>query len=86
MIYSEKQYKELEEKYKKLKQENEIKEKEVKLLKQQNKQKDEVIHDLDKNDYRGQCESLRIENKELKKKTKDIRRKIRACENQLKKR
>lgn len=84
MIYSEKQYKELEEKYRKLKQENEIKEKEVKLLKEQNKQKDEVIHDLDKNNYRGQCETLRIENKELKK-TKDIRRKIRACENQLKK-
>ena len=51
MIYSEKQYKELEEKYRKLKQENEIKEKEVKLLKEQNKQKDEVIHDLDKNNY-----------------------------------
>ena len=44
MIYSEKQYKELEEKYKKqlaqLKKENEIKEKENRLLKQQNKQKD----------------------------------------------
>ena len=70
MIYSEKQYKELEEKYKKLKQENEIKEKEVKLLKQQNKEKDEVIHDLDKNNYRGQCETLRMENRELKKKLK----------------
>lgn len=70
MIYSEKQYKELEEKYRKLKQENEIKEKEVKLLKEQNKQKDEVIHDLDKNNYRGQCETLRIENKELKRKLK----------------
>ncbi len=67
MIYSEKQYKELEEKYRKLKKENEIKEKEVKLLKVQNKQKDEIIHDLDKNNYRGQCETLRIENKELKK-------------------
>lgn len=70
MIYSEKQYKDLEEKYKKLKQENEIKEKEVKLLKQQNKEKDEVIHDLDKNNYRGQCETLRMENRELKKKLK----------------
>lgn len=67
MIYSEKQYKELEEKYKKLKQDNEIKVKQVKLLKQQNKEKDEVIHDLDKNNYRGQCETLRMENKELKK-------------------
>ncbi len=70
MIYSEKQYKELEDKYKKqlakLKKENELKDKENKLLKQQNKQKDEIIHDLDKNNYRGQCESLRIENKELK--------------------
>lgn len=70
MIYSEKQYKELEEKFKKLKKENEIKDKENKLLKQQNKQKDEVIHDLDRFNYRGQCESLKIENAELKKKLK----------------
>ncbi len=74
MIYSEKQYKELEEKYKKqlsqLKKENELKEKEVKLLKVQNKQKDEIIHDLDKNNYRSECETLRLENKELKKKLK----------------
>lgn len=70
MIYSEKQYKELLEQNKKLKKENELKDKEVKLLKQQNKQKDEVIHDLDRYNYRGQCETLRIENKELKKKLK----------------
>ncbi len=70
MIYSEKQYKELEQKYQKLKKENELKQKEVKLLKVQNKHKDEVIHDLDKNNYRGQCEALRLENKELKKKLK----------------
>ncbi len=80
MIYSEKQYKELEEKYKKqitqLKKENEIKEKEVKLLKVQNKQQQEVIHDLDKNNYRGQCETLRLENKELKKKVKDLEEKL----------
>lgn len=31
-----------------MKQQNEVKEKEVKLLKEQNKQKDEIIHDLDK--------------------------------------
>ena len=66
MIYSEKQYKDLEEKYKKelnkLKQENELKEKEVKLLKQQNKQKDEIIYDLDKNNYKRQCESLKLKN------------------------
>lgn len=72
MVYSEKQYKELEEKYKqellKLKKENELNNKEIKLLKQQNKEKDEVIHDLDKNNYRSQCESLKLENAELKKK------------------
>ncbi len=68
MVYSEKQYKELEEKYKKIKKENEIKDKEVKLLKQQNNQKEEVIRDLDKKNYRSECEKLRIENKELKKK------------------
>lgn len=68
MIYSEKQYKELEERYKKLKQENEVKDKEVKFLKEQNKQKDEVIQDLDRFDYRGQCQSLKLEVKELKKK------------------
>lgn len=70
MIYSEKQYKELLEQNKKLKKENELKDKENKLLKVQNKQQAEVIHDLDKNNYKGQCETLRIENKELKKKLK----------------
>ncbi len=70
MIYSEKQYKELEEQLKKLKRENELKEKENKLLKQQNKQKDEIIHDLDKNNYKGQYETLKLENIELKKKLK----------------
>jgi hypothetical protein len=70
MIYSEKQYKELETKYRNLKRENELREKENKLLKEQNKQKDEVIHDLDKNNYRGQCETLKLEVKELKKKLK----------------
>lgn len=67
MFYSEKQYKELEAKYNKLKKENEIKEKEAKILKQQNKNKDEIIHDLDRYNYRGQCESLKLENEELKK-------------------
>lgn len=74
MIYSEKQFKELEEKYqkqlRKLQKENEIKDKENRLLKQQNKQKDEVIKDLDKNNYRSQCETLKLENEELKKKLK----------------
>ena len=63
MVYSEKQYKELEKKLK-------VSEKEIKLLKKQNKQKDEVIHDLDRYDYRGQCETLKLENQELKKKLK----------------
>ena len=89
MIYSEKQYKELEEKYKKqlaqLKKENEIKEKENRLLKQQNKQKDEIIHDLDRYNYRGQCETIKLEVKELKKKSTRLRREIRNCENQSRK-
>lgn len=70
MIYSEKQYKEIQEQLKKLKKENELKEKEVKILMQQNKRKDELIHDLDKSNYRSQCETLKIENRELKKKLK----------------
>ena len=70
MIYSEKQYKMLEEELKKLKKENELKNKENKILKAQNKQKDEIIHDLDKFNYRGQCETLKLENEELKKKLK----------------
>ena len=89
MFYSEKQYKELEEKYKKelqkLKKEKELKGKEINILRQQNKQKDEVIHDLDKNDYRGQCEALKIENAEIKKKITNVRRKIQSCENQSRK-
>lgn len=72
MVYSEREMKNLKSKYEqelqKLKKENEIKDKENKLLKEQNKQKDEVIHDLDKNNYRGQCESMKIEIAELKKK------------------
>lgn len=67
MIYSEQQYKLLEQQLKKLKKENDLKDKEIKNLKIQNKQKDEVIHDLDRNNYKGQCETLKIENEELKK-------------------
>ena len=74
MVYSEKQVRELEEKYKseirKLKKENEQKELENKLLKKENKNNKEIIHDLDKNNYRSQCETLRLENRELKKKLK----------------
>ena len=71
MVYSEKEYKNLEEKYKqqiqKLQKENEIKTKEVNLLKKQNKEKDEVIHDLDPNNYRGRYQTAMQENYELKK-------------------
>ena len=70
MIYTENQYKELEEKIKKLEKENQLKNKEIKLLKVQNKSKDEIIYDLDKNNYRGKYESLKLENEELKKKLK----------------
>lgn len=76
MIYSEKQYKVLEEKLKKLRKENELKIKEVRILKVENKHKDEVIHDLDKFDYRGQCETLKLENEELKKKVKILEEKL----------
>ena len=88
MIYSEKELnlikKNYEDKLNKLQQENKLKEKEVKLLKAQNKQKDEVIKDLDKYNYRGQCESLKLENQELKK-VKQVRRAIRDCESQARK-
>ena len=74
MVYSEREYKKLEEKYKqqiqKLQKENALKEKEVKLLKQQNKQQAEIIHDLDPNDYRGKYQTVKMENTELKKKLK----------------
>lgn len=72
MVYSEREFelmkKYYESKLKELEKANELKDKENKALKEQNKQKDEVIHDLDKNNYRGECISLRNENKELKKK------------------
>ena len=80
MIYYEKLYKELEKKFKKeieLKdKEIKLKDKEIKLLKKQNKQKDEVIHDLDHKNYRGQCETLKLEIKELKKKVAEYEVKL----------
>lgn len=90
MIYSEMQYKMLEKELQKLKKENELKNKEVKLLKQQNKQKDEIIHDLDKNQYKEKYTTtisnynnlLKINNEqnieiqELKKKVKDLESKL----------
>ena len=81
MIHSEQQYKMLEQQLQKLKKENELKEKENKLLKQKNvkknnKQKKEVIHDLDRYNDRGQCETLKLEVKELKKKVQDLEEKL----------
>ena len=70
MIHSEKEYKMLEEQLRKLKNDNKLKDKENKLLRVQNKQKDEIIKDLDRYDYRGQCQTLKLENEELKKKLK----------------
>ena len=89
MVYSEREFELMEEKYKiqleKLQKSNELKEKENKILKEQNKQQAEVIHDLDKNNYRGECLSLREEIKELKKKAKRIRRAIRHYSNKCSK-
>lgn len=85
MMYSEKQYKLLEEQLKKAKKENEAKDKVVKILKQQNKQKDEIIHDLDRYDYRGQCQSLKIEVKELKKKLELLEEKFKLSRISLEK-
>jgi len=85
MIYSEKQYKLLLEENKKLKKENDFTKKEIKILKLQNKQKDEIIHDLDKNNYRGQCETLKLENEELKKKLQKFEEKFELARISLKK-
>lgn len=52
MIYSEQEYRALLEKVKKLEKENEVKNTENRLLKKQNREKDEIIHDLDKNNYK----------------------------------
>lgn len=68
MFHTEQQYKMLEQQLQKMKKEIELKEKEVKILKKQNREKDEVIHDLDRYNYRGQYLDLKEENKELKKK------------------
>lgn len=76
MIYTEKQYKEIKEKLNELKKINKLKEKENKLLKQQIKQKDELIDDLDKNDYRSKYQSQKIEIENLKKKVQDLEMKL----------
>lgn len=85
MIYSEKQYKMLEAELKKLKKENELKTKEVRILKTQNKQKDDIIKDLDRYNYRGQYQTLKLENEELKKKLKIYEEKFELARISLKK-
>ena len=85
MVYSELQYKLLQEEIRKLKKENEVKDKDIKLLKQQNKQKDEVIQDLDKNNYRGKYEILKEENAELKKKLQEYEDKYNLARTSLEK-
>lgn len=90
MIYSEKEYKLLLEKVKKLEEENEMKNKENKLLKKQNREKDEIIHDLDINNYKEKYNTtlshynslLKINNeqnveiKELKKKVENLQKQL----------
>lgn len=90
MIYSEKEYKLLLEKVKKLEKENEMKNKENRLLKKQNRQKDEIIHDLDINNYKEKYNTtlshynslLKINNEqnveinELKKKVEDLQKQL----------
>ena len=80
MVYSEKEYRDLEKKYKqqiqKLQEENKLKTKENNLLKKQNKEQAEVIHDLDPNNYRGKYQTAIQENYELKKKLKILEEKF----------
>lgn len=65
MIYSEKEYKLLLEENRKLKKENEITDKENKLLKKQNRQQAEIIHNLDKNQYKEKYTSTLSDYKNL---------------------
>ena len=90
MVYTENQYKELEEKIKKLEKENQLKNKEIKLLKVQNKEKDEIIHDLDANNYKekynvafSNYESLLKINKEQNIKIDELKKKVEELSKQL---
>lgn len=85
MIYSEKQYKMLEAELKKLKKENELKTKENRILKSENKKQKEIIQDLDRFNYRGQYQTLKLENEELKKKLKTYEEKFELARISLKK-
>ena len=68
MIYSMSQYKMLEEELRKIKKEQETNTKENKLLKKQIKEKEEIIKDLDRYDYRGRYQDLKKKMRNLKKK------------------
>ena len=88
MIYSEKEYKLLLEENRKLKRENELKDKENKLLKKQTQEQAEIIHDLDSNNYKEKYNTTKsnynsllkinneqtIEINELKKKVEDLQK------------
>lgn len=90
MIYSEKEYKLLLEKVKKLEKENKLTNKEIELLKKQNREQKEVIHDLDKYNYKDKYKTtlsnynnlLKINNEqnleidELKKKVECLQKQL----------
>lgn len=75
MVYSEKEYNLLGKKLRKTEKDIKLKDREIKILKEQNKQKDELINDLDKYNYRNKYQAAQLEIAELKK-TEAIRRKI----------
>ena len=86
MTYQEKQnVKMLMEENRKLKEENKTNKKEIVLLNKQIKSKEEVIHDLDKYDYRGKYEHLTIEHEELKKKHEKLKLELETLRNSLNK-
>ena len=76
MVYSEKQYKMIQEELRKAKKEKELQEKEIKILKKENKQKDEVIKDLDRYNYREKYKAVKKENEQLEKKIKKLEEKL----------
>ena len=90
MIYSEKEYKILLNKNKKLEKENELKNKENKLLKKQNKEKDEIIHDLDSINYKekynvtlSHYEGLLRINDEKNNEISELKKKVEYLQKQL---
>ena len=84
-MYRNKSEKELYEQNRKLKKELELKETENKILKAENKLKDEAINDFDKYNYREKCGTLKLENKELKKKVEKLKLALEKLKNSLNK-